>query len=519
MTVLITSAQQSPWCHFAEAQLANMGLHGPPDFADGGLTPAQLIDKMSAAYQLSFDMTGTCEQVEPGKPWQFAAAEIFIANADRGAWGWADPRNVFFLDFWRDFDPSCRFLLVYGSPAETLANRLADERDGQPDIEGAVRDWTAFHSALLQFYHANRDRSLLVHVGELERSAGDVTRALRERFEIDTRRVNVSARLEAPAVLQLAAHSLLNGQADDSLLAELDTAADIPRNGAMAPPRLGLKAREEFFSPRQVQALEEDLQALRIENERLKDEQGDLSRKLSGLKAELEASEAERRRLERDGDGLEGLTTENSLLLKQLHQVQEELEHYFKAYQELKAERAGAQATAEPDLPTPAAESKPTKSAVSIDARGFLNGSGWHSAEPQGRWAGPGLSSTVKLPDLAPGAYHVEVSLVDAMTLDIARGVKLALNGQDVPVTYQIASQLSGPLAPARRLRLRLQNVEKPFPMKIVAKIPAHLIAEAGAQPQLELTCPKTVSPADSGGSDTRRLSICVDTISVTRVG
>jgi hypothetical protein len=68
MTVLITSAQQSPWCRFAEAQLANMGLQGPPDFADGALSLPQLVNKMSTADHLSFDMTGPCEQVEPGKP-------------------------------------------------------------------------------------------------------------------------------------------------------------------------------------------------------------------------------------------------------------------------------------------------------------------------------------------------------------------------------------------------------------------------------------------------------------------
>jgi hypothetical protein len=346
-----------------------------------------------------------------------------------------------------------------------------------------------------------------------------VTRALRERSEIDMRRINVSAQLDAPAVLRLATHSMLNGQSDNSLFAKLDTTANIPRHVAMVLLSLIVKAKEEFVSPRRAHALERDADTLQVDNEGPRNERGVVASKLEIMKSGSETSETERRRLECDGDVLEELTTENSLLLKQLHQVEEELKYYFKAYQELKTKGTGMEANAEPDLPNPDDEPKPPQAAVTIDARGFLNGSGWHSAEPQGRWAGPGLSSTVKLPGLAPGAYHVEVSLVDAMALDIARGVKIALNGQDVPVTCQIASQLSGPLAPAQRLRLRLRNVEKPFPMKILAKIPARLIAEAGEQLQLELTCPKTVSPADSGGSDTRRLSVCVDTIAVTRVG
>jgi hypothetical protein len=72
---------------------------------------------------------------------------------------------------------------------------------------------------------------------------------------------------------------------------------------------------------------------------------------------------------------------------------------------------------------------------------------------------------------------------------------------------------MGGRLAPVRRLKADLQQVEKPYPAIITASIPASVINSGENKNQLNLFSEQTLSPASQGGQDGRQLSICVSTI------
>ncbi|MDP4350266.1 hypothetical protein QSG17_25820, partial [Escherichia coli] len=49
------------------------------------------------------------------------AAALIAVRAGRGSgWGWKDPRTTLFLDFWSEFLPDARYLLVFRRPWEVV---------------------------------------------------------------------------------------------------------------------------------------------------------------------------------------------------------------------------------------------------------------------------------------------------------------------------------------------------------------------------------------------------------------
>ena len=98
------------------------------------------------------------------------------------------------------------------------------------------------------------------------------------------------------------------------------------------------------------------------------------------------------------------LTQENELLMLQLHQVQEELEHYFLQWQELSDK--GVASAEETTAFINRFWCKHQPSEVVIDFRDEIEGDNWYDAEPDGRWAGPGKVSTVETACVAQGAIR-----------------------------------------------------------------------------------------------------------------
>jgi hypothetical protein len=187
------------------------------------------------------------------------------------------------------------------------------------------------------------------------------------------------------------------------------------------------------------------------------------------------------------------LQQENDLMLQQLHQVQEELEHYFLRHQELQ-QNQNTKATNVVDDPW----GKHLPQELVVDMRQDIAGSNWYPAESDGRWAGPATLSTLQMPPVQPGNYVLELDIVDAMSLAIVNGLVVEALSQTLPVevTYP------------------MYQGEYPLICKVQLKVPEPEAREAWL---VNLRFAQTASPAASGSDDMRNLTAQLRTVKLIK--
>lgn len=309
-------------------------------------------------------------QQTPGRLWEQLAGDLLLANLHQTQWGWADPASCSALEFWAELEPGICFLLLTTEPQDYLAYCLLEESyDADIDEKACLQRWRELHERLLAFYLANPERCLLVNARQVRANPAALGDKLEVRwqFDLDLSTANLpvlpeSAGQAAPNTLAryLADRTLQeHGRPLKSLREELQ-AAQYPlaepeieedEHGNMlgwADLSLGSILKDyqrrcaQDLSPEEREALEtlkqenqqllRQLQQVQDELEGSVQQQQQLEQALAETQALLPASEAMRGELEESQQ-------ENELLLLQLHQVQEELESTFLAKRSLEAEK------------------------------------------------------------------------------------------------------------------------------------------------------------------------------------
>lgn len=506
MTILVTCGIHDEWCTFAQGRLESMGFSAPAASSRSHLSASELTEKMIAVSRPYGKTSYKGAAPKLGQAWHIAAADLMIANADQESWGWAHPDNLRFLDFWKAFEPNCRFALVYTSPAEYIAREISvDDVEGE-GLEEIIERWRDYHEEMLRFYHANSDVSMLINLHNFEDTAQPIATLLSDRLNLNATRLNQAEYLFQSALMDVIAERLIDQELElANLFSELENSADLPMS-LSSYSRRGLtgKAHKE---------LDENLSGLDQAQDSLLAAQREIDHLTQSLQSAEDMLTTERR----EKEALEIAAAEAhvpELLEKQLEQVREELHLYFNKYNDLKSQIAAGQA------PTPAgtgAAAQPLAPAIQIDLKSYIDGEGWHHAEDQGRWAGASLSSTLRLPDLEAGAYTVSVRIVDTMALDILRGMSLTLNGAPLNASLKILSDMGGRLAPLRRAKAHASNIEKPLPATLSAKIEPNQIRIRDDN-ILGIVSPRAVYPPSVHGHDDRLLSCCIESVSFHRV-
>ncbi|MEL6826344.1 MAG: hypothetical protein AAFN91_08865, partial [Pseudomonadota bacterium] len=283
-----------------------------------------------------------------------------------------------------------------------------------------------------------------------------------------------------------------------------ENSADLSAQESNHTPRhLSEKAVIEFAGNR------ETLESKRIEFEEMQSKLEALDRELIEKDTIIASSRQDTQTQE----------SESSVLLKrQLDQTRDELHYYYRKYQELKlAGPADTRESYAPHRTDIGADNANADGTTTIDLRSYVNGTGWHHAEEIGRWAGASLSSTVKIPALEKGKYRLTVRVVDAMAVDILYGTTLTFNGAPLKGAVTILSEMGGRLAPLRRLKARLNSIEKPFPATVSAIIqPAFVHSDKGNLVSIE--SPRAIRPESLGEVDDRELSSCIQSVMVQRL-
>lgn len=118
-------------------------------------------------------------------------------------------------------------------------------------------------------------------------------------------------------------------------------------------------------------------------------------------------------------------------LLRVLAEIKADI-HYLKAAY-LESERYR---DPEFELPLPELREPPPRAgSLVLDMRAQISGRNWYEAEGDGRWAGPGLESTLVVPALRLGRYRLAVHVVDEILPGAIDNLVLLVNGAPVDLS------------------------------------------------------------------------------------
>lgn len=356
----------TPWCDLGTvfAQLQSTGL--------SAALPAQTGSVASVAdwhQRLFCHRPKATQPIQPGKAWEHAAGEVFLANWEQPLWGWADHRSTWLLDFWQHFDPQTRFVLVHTPAVETLV--AAAEQTSLPgfDATQVLDSWCAHQAEMLQFYLRHRDRCVwLPRLPMGTQQTTEAAPALEMLPASEVSEESGAAEACADADLQtldpltlewpisaewiLALRQQLQST-DDPTVAILRTLAtktvqlheqasalqnevlaclpgcDMPPAPAALLP-VSQQAANLLNQVRQVVVM----QGGALRQPLLLKAQTQTARLQNWSETETEAKEALQAQLDAQTQAHTEAVEESELLLLQLHQVQEELEHYFLQHQQ-----------------------------------------------------------------------------------------------------------------------------------------------------------------------------------------
>ncbi|MFA7241073.1 MAG: hypothetical protein WC091_13270 [Sulfuricellaceae bacterium] len=340
-SICITGAVQTDLQFVSEA-LQQAGMQAPKPADHGGL-----IDMAAWHEQAMEAATRKPGEHRPivsiGKHLEQRASDIFVANSTSAMWGWADPRSTWLLDFWLQFDPRLRFILVCTSPRQMIANAIMAGAE-TVDVDALMKAWLAHHQEMLRIHKQHPQRCLLVDRHECGKHWHALVRQCAEHWShpLELKDAPAATGQEPDALALYLAQQLhkdnLQAVTLQRQIAARLTRLEIPDPGP-APTGLRKLANklthlgnaEEVTNPTEFLA-EKVIASYRI----LKDRSAELQmsqaarEELAALKLRFDKAEASHAQKQKDAESkLKETIQENELLLLQLHQVQEELEETF----------------------------------------------------------------------------------------------------------------------------------------------------------------------------------------------
>jgi len=123
-----------------------------------------------------------------GRLWEQLASDLFLANMDAKIWGWANANSLGLLDFRLDLDPSTHFVLLATTPAQYLADQLA-QLVRQPGaslqdlpVNSLMDQWQQSHQAMLRFALHHPKRCLLLLADHLPQQADALVYAVKSTW-------------------------------------------------------------------------------------------------------------------------------------------------------------------------------------------------------------------------------------------------------------------------------------------------------------------------------------------------
>lgn len=474
--ILCTGGPNSGHEHIFDV-LVKAGVSRAQPASTSGFQPQKLQAEILRSYEVDLTGTAPLTQVLPGKLWTQLASGLFLANTSYPVWGWADHQTTVCMDFWQEFDPQVRILLVYQTPQAHLANVLDQHaRPSLQAVSAALDQWVHWNTEVLRYYHRHSTRCSLVNSDQAIAQPQAFVRAIAREWQIvglDLTSLVPSGNLAYGYLQRQLIDLLIDSQHPAlALRQELDGTALLPSDASM------------FTLVDTIENVWDEWVGLRA---RL----GELVRRTSDLTAACEVAETFRTQLDaqlawatQNEKAAVELRQENELLLLQRDQLQEELEHYFLRCTELerKQKKNATEFTAAFWI-----VNQPTE--IVVDMRQEVVGSNWYDAEADGRWAGPGGVSTIQLPPLQAAEYTLVLEVVDSMHPEIVSNMVLEAFERSIP--FEIETVSPGIMYPlVCKAHVRIDPYTSSIPWQVVLRFP------------------RLVSPVQNGADDCRTLAI-----------
>lgn len=338
-----------------------------------GILPVQEIDSEEKV-----------QQIDVGPVWNGLALDLLLGNLEQKLWGWSDPQALCLLDYWKNLDPKMTFVLVYDEPHRVLAETVCDESMSLTEavVLQRLNSWNFYNGALLWFYLRNKSRCMLVNAQQVRNNAEsclkelqsylDVPLALPEHYSgngfsrIDNNHNGVGLYTEIQDSVMLSNALATDRYLIDRILEthpehlqryeEMQAVARVPLDAkarSYSEPLEAWLAQMKIRSERskfvtilaeEKQKIETQLIEYGTQNEELREQletqQKALEEEKQCIQRRLNAFQQQAGALKQEAVSIssaqKGLVEENELLLTQLHQVQEELEHYYIENQKLR---------------------------------------------------------------------------------------------------------------------------------------------------------------------------------------
>ena len=231
MTIIISCGHPNSGFGVAHDVLVACGLGAAEPSRREGITVAWLHEQFLKSHGVLPWDAGAVSQITPGRLWQDMAVDLLLGNLDSEKWGWADSRSSWLLEFWKDFDPRIRFVLVYRPLEQVITTLVRRGAVSAEELKLAARSWIATNRELLRFHHRNRERSLLINGDRLLQSPEQFIAQVGEDFQVPLAPPEDGLVLESAAPSALAALLVKGLPWEDpeaaSLYAELEATADL----------------------------------------------------------------------------------------------------------------------------------------------------------------------------------------------------------------------------------------------------------------------------------------------------
>ncbi|QAU35534.1 hypothetical protein [Janthinobacterium sp. 17J80-10] len=325
MKILVTSGHPHSGYEIVQKIMQAAGLGAAQPSRREGMTVEELHANIFKAHEIEATAPEIKSGLEPGKIWQELGVDLFLGNLSQDVWGWADARSTWLLDFWKTFDKQTRFILVYSSP-EAAVGSMLENREAPPDnIDAEIASWVSLNAEILRFYHRNRERCTLVNATAVMQAPASLIEQVRADFGLHALPADFAPEQnQFSAVTGCLAKALVEDYSEAAALyQELESAADLSLSQAATPAATAQQAWQDYIN-------------LRKQLANLAQAQQHQTGQLDGLQAEYAALKKAKQGHKLTSAEL---AKENELLLLQLHQVQEELESNFKKQEERTKER------------------------------------------------------------------------------------------------------------------------------------------------------------------------------------
>ena len=295
--------------------------------------PSQLLEPKTSQPEI----LNPYHQKSPKKVWDNLSFDLILGNAEQPLWGWSDTQAVSLLEYWAQFDEDFVFVLTYDKPSDVLVRLLdgAEQDDlSEGAIEQALNDWSSYNQALLEFQQKYPNRCLLVNGEQVIHSAKNYVSAVSDKITWQMDSSVADDQLLAVSDLQdkfqlsemsqfFAEQLLLEHDKVNQLFMQLQAQADLPLALQKRTFNTLNLLKKTIAQQKRLESTQEQLLATEKE---FQSQTENLKQVISSAKAD---HDKDLQSLKAAQGQLTDQQQENTLIISQLHQVQEELEKYY----------------------------------------------------------------------------------------------------------------------------------------------------------------------------------------------